>query len=156
MASVAPSTLPLQSSAAGSAGVSAVTVSAPPVPRGRSDAGVRGALCGGLGAMAATVCTQPLDLLKVRLQLLGELDASSVRGEGRPRIPQVVAHMLRTEGIMGFYRQSNATLHAADACGPSMPWTRWQQQRRGSTSMNCRVLTGFRSYCLSSDPAVCL
>lgn len=85
----------------------AAAVPASPSPTSTSTSVfLQGAVCGGLAAMSASACTHPLDLLKVRLQLSGELDPTRPRAS----IPDTVRLMLQREGVRGFYRGLSASL----------------------------------------------
>ena len=56
--------------------------------------------------MGASACTHPLDLIKVRFQLAGELDARAVR----PGAWTMLRGMVAREGIAGFYSGLSASL----------------------------------------------
>jgi len=63
---------------------------------------VRPFLIGGLSASAATCCIQPIDMVKVRIQLqTGKVNANPVN---------IAATMLRTEGVTVFYRGLSAAV----------------------------------------------
>lgn len=56
--------------------------------------------------MAASACTHPLDLIKVRFQLAGELDSRAVR----PGAWSMLRGMVAREGFSGFYSGLSASL----------------------------------------------
>jgi len=63
---------------------------------------VRPFLIGGLSASSATCCIQPIDMVKVRIQLQsGKVNANPVN---------IAATMLRTEGVTIFYRGLSAAV----------------------------------------------
>lgn len=63
---------------------------------------VRPFLIGGLSASSATCCIQPIDMVKVRIQLqTGKVNANPVN---------IAATMLRTEGVTIFYRGLSAAV----------------------------------------------
>lgn len=63
---------------------------------------VRPFLIGGLSASSATCCIQPIDMVKVRIQLQsGKVNANPVN---------IAATMLRTEGVTVFYRGLSAAI----------------------------------------------
>jgi len=63
---------------------------------------VRPFLIGGLSASSATCCIQPIDMVKVRIQLqTGQVNANPVN---------IAATMLRTEGVTIFYRGLSAAV----------------------------------------------
>jgi len=68
--------------------------------------GWQGAFTGGLAAMMASSVTQPIDLIKVRLQLSGELESKYQRVS----IVDKVGEVYRTAGIRGFYKGLSASL----------------------------------------------
>jgi hypothetical protein len=53
------------------------------------------AFTGGCASMLAAICTHPVDLLKVRMQLFGELDRSA----GRANVWKTIKHVWSYEGI---------------------------------------------------------
>lgn len=59
---------------------------------------------GGLAAMTASALTHPMDSLRVRMYLYGELERPSA-----PASP-MVRHIWHTEGLRGFYRGLTATV----------------------------------------------
>lgn len=64
---------------------------------------IRPFLFAGVSTMAAAACVQPIDCLKVRIQIFGE--EAGLRGEKPDRNPLRAARYLwRTEGIKAFYR----------------------------------------------------
>src|SRR6478735_2090714 len=64
-------------------------------------------VCGGLGAICASILTHPLDLFKVRLQLYGELN----KNIGRANILTVLNNIYSNEGgIKAFYNGLSATI----------------------------------------------
>eukprot|EP00698_Gefionella_okellyi_P007166 TRINITY_DN1740_c0_g7_i1.p1 TRINITY_DN1740_c0_g7~~TRINITY_DN1740_c0_g7_i1.p1 ORF type:complete len:114 (-),score=1.12 TRINITY_DN1740_c0_g7_i1:136-477(-) len=60
----------------------------------------------GLAAMTAAAATHPLDTLKVRLQLQGELPSTAVR---RGLVAETIS-ILKTQGIPGLYPGLTASL----------------------------------------------
>lgn len=56
-------------------------------------------VAGGLGAMTATVFTSPLDVIKVRRQMFGELEA-----KGTVNTLTTAREIYKMEGMRGFYR----------------------------------------------------
>lgn len=64
------------------------------------------AIVGGLAATCASACTHPIDLFKVRLQLHGELSASTARASIIGKLRELV----HNEGWRGLYNGVSATL----------------------------------------------
>ena len=66
---------------------------------------------GGLSGMIGTSVIQPIDTVKVRIQLLGESKGLSGGGKGFNTSPFAVARgILSKEGIKGFYRGIDSAL----------------------------------------------
>eukprot|EP00123_Amoebidium_parasiticum_P003692 comp14982_c0_seq1/m.11586 comp14982_c0_seq1/g.11586 ORF comp14982_c0_seq1/g.11586 comp14982_c0_seq1/m.11586 type:complete len:306 (-) comp14982_c0_seq1:420-1337(-) len=63
-------------------------------------------IAGGIGAMTASATTHPIELIKVRRQLAGELSKSSKKFP----IGQLLMQIKNAEGISGFYRGLSASL----------------------------------------------
>ena len=63
-------------------------------------------LIGGTSGCMATCCIQPIDMVKVRIQLMGE-----GTGVGVARNPLAVAgHIIRQDGFLSLYRGLSAAL----------------------------------------------
>ena len=63
-------------------------------------------VCGGSAAMFASTCIHPIDLTKVRLQLIGAGSSTAVR----PSAFSVIGNIFKTEGPTGLYRGLSASL----------------------------------------------
>ena len=63
-------------------------------------------ICGGSAAMFASSCIHPIDLTKVRLQLIGAGSSGGVR----PSAISVMGNIVKTEGAAGLYRGLSASL----------------------------------------------
>lgn len=63
-------------------------------------------LCGGSSAIIASCAIHPIDLTKVRLQLIGEGTRSTVR----PSAFSVAANVVRTEGVSALYAGLSASI----------------------------------------------
>ena len=63
-------------------------------------------LCGGSSAMFASACIHPIDLTKVRLQLIGQGSATQIR----PSAFSVIRGIVQSEGIRGLYTGLSASL----------------------------------------------
>jgi solute carrier family 25 oxoglutarate transporter 11 len=63
-------------------------------------------VCGGSAAMFASSCIHPIDLIKVRLQLVGMGSATGVR----PSALGVAKMVVKEEGVAGLYRGLSASL----------------------------------------------
>jgi hypothetical protein len=68
-------------------------------------------LCGGGAAICAITCTHPIDVVKTRLQVQGELQRAGVAGTGAPSphrayrgIVSSLGLIARHEGVRGLYR----------------------------------------------------
>eukprot|EP01138_Halocafeteria_seosinensis_P002263 gb/GECG01002315.1/.p1 GENE.gb/GECG01002315.1/~~gb/GECG01002315.1/.p1 ORF type:complete len:208 (+),score=20.66 gb/GECG01002315.1/:1-624(+) len=61
-------------------------------------------VCGGAGAMFASTCVHPIDLTKVRLQLIGQKEGV------RPSMFSVLRNVLRDEGFTALYAGLSASL----------------------------------------------
>jgi len=59
---------------------------------------------GGMSGMVATCVIQPIDMVKVRIQLAGETAGADVSPFG------VTKQILKNEGFLGFYRGIDAAL----------------------------------------------
>jgi len=62
-------------------------------------------VCGGLSAMFASACIHPIDLTKVRIQLMGQGTKGAV-----PSPAKVVADIVKAEGFTGLYSGLTAAL----------------------------------------------
>lgn len=69
-------------------------------------------LAGGCGGCGAALLTHPIELLKVRFQLRGELQTTLSVGTTTTSssVIKTVANIFRTEGFPGFYRGLSASL----------------------------------------------
>ena len=67
---------------------------------------------GSLGAMASGAVTHPIDLVKVRMQLRGDVaDASNMASSARcPGMLRTFAHVARREGVLALYKGLTASL----------------------------------------------
>jgi len=63
-------------------------------------------VCGGLSTMFASSCIHPIDLAKVRLQLIGQGVANSTR----PSAFTILREMIRAEGVKSIYAGLSAAL----------------------------------------------
>ena len=77
----------------------------------------KGFASGSLGAMASGAVTHPIDLVKVRMQLAGELADKAAAGSGAstssaraPGMAATFARVLRAEGAFGLYKGLTASL----------------------------------------------
>ena len=75
----------------------------------------KGFASGSLGAMASGAVTHPIDLVKVRMQLRGEVDKAAAAASSRastraPGMASTFAHVLRAEGALGLYKGLTASL----------------------------------------------
>lgn len=61
---------------------------------------------GGVAGMMATVCIQPIDMVKVQIQLAGE--GSKLKARANPF--QVARTLIKTDGILSFYKGLSAGL----------------------------------------------
>lgn len=78
--------------------MAAKTASAPKSNKGVMNT-IKPFACGGLGGMFATTCVQPIDMVKVRIQLTGEGGSRTVRN------PFVVAkQIIKNEGVGALYK----------------------------------------------------
>ncbi|CAI5956563.1 unnamed protein product [Closterium sp. NIES-64] len=83
----------------------------PPAPH-HENAAWKGFVEGGVASMVAGVATHPLDLLKVRMQLLGEGSAKAAAGAtGAPGgALRVAAEVVRENGVKGLFTGVSATM----------------------------------------------
>ncbi|CAI7745336.1 unnamed protein product [Closterium sp. NIES-54] len=83
----------------------------PPAPH-HENAAWKGFVEGGVASMIAGVATHPLDLLKVRMQLLGEGSAKATAGAtGAPGgALRVAAEVMRENGVKGLFTGVSATM----------------------------------------------
>eukprot|EP00903_Cladosiphon_okamuranus_P005394 g5382.t1 len=63
-------------------------------------------VCGGLAACFASTCIHPIDLAKVRIQLLGSMSPDTKK----PSFPTLLSQMVKTEGISSIYAGLSAAL----------------------------------------------
>ncbi|CAM9371813.1 unnamed protein product [Ascophyllum nodosum] len=63
-------------------------------------------VCGGMAACFASCCIHPIDLAKVRIQLLGSMSPDVKK----PSFPALLTHMVRTEGIGSVYAGLSASI----------------------------------------------
>ncbi|CAN0403048.1 unnamed protein product, partial [Laminaria digitata] len=63
-------------------------------------------VCGGMAACFASCCIHPIDLAKVRIQLLGSMSPETKK----PSFPSLLTHMVKTEGISSVYAGLSAAI----------------------------------------------
>jgi len=63
-------------------------------------------ICGGLAAMTASCVVHPVDLAKVRVQLVGQGDAKAIR----PGAFKILSTMIKEEGVFSIYSGLSAAL----------------------------------------------
>ena len=108
--SIPPSAPPSPTSFAASSSPSTSSSSPPPTPQPhkRRETGLKHMVAGSIAGMAAKTILQPLDLIKVRLQVQDGTGTNEYRG-----VVNAVQRVVKEEGVMGLYRGLTPNLMAA-------------------------------------------
>ena len=91
----------------GSRGVAELEIQ-PQAPKKLSNvaAAIKPYFCGGTSAMFASACIHPIDMVKVRLQLIGQ----GASDGARPSILNVARNIVAQDGVAGIYKGLSASL----------------------------------------------